>query len=91
MFIGVHKKLERASYCLNNLKTLANDGYLPDGEIEDYKIEILQPAKPPSDITVGGDIYTVNKIGLIIPWIALAIAVAAGSIYLVRRRAFVKK
>jgi hypothetical protein len=39
----------------------------------------------PSD-TVGGDIFTVSKIGLIVPWIALAVIIIAGGIFLYRRR-----
>ncbi|MFC1971289.1 hypothetical protein ACFLV0_05135 [Chloroflexota bacterium] len=42
---------------------------------------------PPPTMSVGGEAYPVNKVGLIAPWMALAMVVAAGSIYLVRRRA----
>jgi len=36
---------------------------------------------------VGGTDYPVNKVGLIAPWIALAVVIAAGGVYLVRCRA----
>jgi len=36
---------------------------------------------------VGGKDYPVNKVGLIAPWIALAVVIAAGGVYLVRCRA----
>ncbi len=38
-------------------------------------------------IAVGGDVYPVNKMRLLIPWIALAIVIIAGVIFLVRRKA----
>ena len=37
--------------------------------------------------SVGGEVYPVNKVGLVVPWIALAAAIAVGGFYLVRRRA----
>jgi hypothetical protein len=46
----------------------------------------LEKAAPPA-MTVGGEAYPINEIGLIAPWIALAVVIAAGGIYLVRRRA----
>ena len=36
--------------------------------------------------TVGGDIYLVNKVALLAPWIGLAVVILAGGIYLIRRR-----
>ncbi|MFC1982790.1 hypothetical protein ACFLV5_03290 [Chloroflexota bacterium] len=36
---------------------------------------------------VGGEAYPVNKLGLLAPWVALAVIIAAGGVYLVRRRA----
>ena len=45
------------------------------------------PTQPPeTTYPVGGDVFTINKIMLIAPWIALAMVIVAGSIYLVRRR-----
>ncbi|MFC1979492.1 hypothetical protein ACFLVS_01255 [Chloroflexota bacterium] len=41
--------------------------------------------------TVGGDVYPVNKISLLIPWIVLTLAIAVAGILLVRRRAFGSK
>ena len=56
-------------------------GFAPNGEIEDYMVEILPPPPP-----VGSEAYPINKIGLIAPWVALAVVIAAGGFYLVRRR-----
>ncbi|MFC2013359.1 choice-of-anchor Q domain-containing protein [Chloroflexota bacterium] len=41
---------------------------------------------PPSGDAVGGDVYPVNKVALIVPWIALAAVILAGGIFLIRRR-----
>jgi hypothetical protein len=46
-----------------------------------------QATKDWTEIAVGGEAYPINEIGLIAPWIALAMVIAAGGIYLVRRRA----
>jgi len=40
---------------------------------------------------VGGQLRPVNKIGLIVPWIALVLAIVAVGILLVRRRALGSK
>ena len=34
---------------------------------------------------VGGDVYPVNKVALMAPWIALAVVITAGGIFLIRR------
>ncbi len=44
------------------------------------------PPEEPGEPVVGIDVYPVNKVSLIAPWIALAISVIAGGIILVRRR-----
>jgi len=44
------------------------------------------PSKPPTT-TVGGDVFPVNKVSLLAPWIVLAVVTLAGSIVMVRRRA----
>jgi hypothetical protein len=48
------------------------------------------PAPPPSPtpptVAVGGEAYPVNKVGLIAPWVALAMVISAGGLYLMRRR-----
>ena len=77
-------------------QNLAPTGEASNGEVEDYLIEILQPptqptptptpSQPPSGDTVGGHIYSVNKIGLLIPWIALAVIILAAGLFLIRRR-----
>ena len=46
------------------------------------------PIAPPlSGNVVGGKVFTVDKIGLIAPWIATGIVILAAGIFLVRRRA----
>jgi len=39
----------------------------------------------PDSIAVGYEVYPVNKVGLVAPWIVLAIVVATGGLYLFRR------
>ncbi|MFC1981426.1 hypothetical protein ACFLVN_04190 [Chloroflexota bacterium] len=45
----------------------------------------------PVPVTVGGEVYPVDKAAILAPWIALAVVIVAGGIYLVRRRAFSSK
>ena len=40
----------------------------------------------PPPPAVGGEAYSINKVGLIAPWLALVIAIAAGGIYVTRRK-----
>ncbi|MFC1968749.1 hypothetical protein ACFLVX_05145 [Chloroflexota bacterium] len=47
---------------------------------------ILPPT--PEDELVGGDVYPVNKVALVAPWIALAAAILAIGVILRRRRAY---
>jgi parallel beta-helix repeat protein len=49
------------------------------------------PTPEPPAIAVGGEICPVNKVALIVTWIALAMIVAAGGFHLVRRRVLVSK
>jgi hypothetical protein len=63
------------------------------GDCEDEPAVCMQPSPPspslPSttpDDTVGGDVYPVDKTGIIAPWIALAVVIIAGGILLIRRR-----
>ena len=44
-------------------------------------------APPPSVPPVGGEAYPINKLGLMAPFLALAMVIAAGGAYLVRRKA----
>jgi hypothetical protein len=37
-------------------------------------------------VAVGGEAFPIDKTELVLPWIALALAIAAGGIYLIRRR-----
>jgi len=68
------------------------DGYALSGEIEDYKIEIKTEELPPSpSLAVGGNVYPVNKMSLLLPWIALALAIIALGILLIHRRVHIYK
>jgi len=40
----------------------------------------------PSEETVGGDVHPVDKVALLIPWIAPAVVIVAAGTYLVRHR-----
>jgi hypothetical protein len=64
------------------------DGYAPDGEMEDYRVFILRPdeEKPEEGEVVGGDVYPVDKTALLAPWLALAVIILAGGVFLIRRR-----
>jgi len=46
----------------------------------------LPAAPPPPPVGVGGEAYPVNKVGILAPWIALAVAIVAGAIFIRRRR-----
>jgi hypothetical protein len=41
---------------------------------------------PPATIEVGGDIYPANTLGVLTPWLVLAIVIAVGTTILIRRR-----
>jgi len=62
------------------------DGYAANGEIEDYKIEIVEPlALPEGPVSVGGDVYPVNKLEILAPWIGLAMLIIGGISWVVLR------
>jgi len=48
----------------------------------DLVLASVAPPPPP----VGGEAYPVNKIGIVLPWVALGLAIMAGSFLVVRRR-----
>jgi len=64
------------------------DGYydwIDDWYVDDVKICYPTPAAP--IVGVGGEAYPVNKISLLVPWIAVAVLLAGGiSWYALRRR-----
>jgi len=70
------------------------DGHDYEGHSMDLAFVITGPAPPPpsepppSGDTVGGDVYPVNKMSLLIPWIVLGIVILAGCVYLIRRRVY---
>jgi hypothetical protein len=63
------------------------DGEAHNGEIEDYKIRIrAQYEQEEPSTVVGGNIFTVNKVGLLAPWVSLAVIILASGLLLYRRR-----
>ena len=58
-------------------RPFASRGYLPGG---------VGGGAPPSE-GVGGEVYPVNKLAVLAPWIALSVTIIVGSIIMVRRRA----
>ena len=59
----------------------------PGAELEDLGTwgDLVLASPPASPPPVGGEAYPVNKIGLMAPWLALAVVIVGG-LYLVRRR-----
>jgi len=55
-----------------------------DLQFEVYGEETLTPAPTP----VGGEVYPVNRIVLVVPWIILAAAIIAGGVFLISRKAY---
>ena len=49
------------------------------------------PAPAPAPKAVGGEAYAVSKVGVAAPFVALAMAIAAGGFYVLRRRAHAVK
>lgn len=81
-----------ARFRISSEEGLSPTGEAYNGEVEDYMIEIEEEEPPPSPEppavgAVGGEAYPINKVGLIVPWIVLAVVIAAGGFYLIRRRA----
>jgi len=56
-----------------------------DLQFEVYGEETLPEA---AHFAVGGEVYPVNKVALVVPWIILAAAIIAGSVFLIRRKAY---
>jgi len=55
---------------------------------EDYELYsgFYRPYQPlPIPEAVGGEVYPVNKVAVLATWIALAVAVIAGGVFLMRR------
>lgn len=53
----------------------------------EWALLTLERIAPPPSVPVGGDAYPIGKFGLMAPWIAFAIFIVAGAVYLVRRKA----
>ncbi|MFC1982561.1 hypothetical protein ACFLV5_02085 [Chloroflexota bacterium] len=55
---------------------------------EDYLLYsgFYGPYQPEESKAVGGNVYMVNKVNILLPWIAIAMVALAGSYYLIRRR-----
>jgi len=54
----------------------------------DLQFEVYGPSAPPPPPAVGGEVYPVNKITLVVPWITLAAAIIAGGVFLITRKAY---
>jgi len=69
---------------------VAHDADTPEDDPEpDEDVTIKAPPAPPVG-GVGGEAYPVNKIAILAPWIAIAMASIAGSFIVVRRRRSVR-
>jgi len=80
--------LTYARFRIDTQGGLIHKGFVIDGEVEDYMIEIVESSAPPEEpVSVGGYVYPVNKLSLLIPWIALAVVILAAGTLLIRRRA----
>ncbi|MFC1983369.1 hypothetical protein ACFLV5_06275 [Chloroflexota bacterium] len=67
-----------------NIMDNADIGSLDNQLFSENVFDWLASARCPPG--VGGEAYPVNKVGLLVPWIALAVVIAAGGVYLVRHR-----
>jgi len=56
--------------------------------LHDVTIEYTIPAPPVVKTTVGGEVYPIDKAGLLLPWLGLSamLVLAAGSLIFIRRR-----
>jgi len=91
----VIKLVNEANDCLLTLSSsdYSNSNYWPKLTITYHIPESSapvpsQPPAPEGEVeTVGVDVFTVDKTGLIAPWITLGVILLAGGIFLVRRKA----
>lgn len=63
-------------------------------DIGAYEYEYVPPPSPPPvppppapPVAVGGEVFPVNKVTLLVPWIVLAVVMIAGGVFLIRRSA----
>ncbi|MFC1982968.1 NosD domain-containing protein [Chloroflexota bacterium] len=61
-----------------------NSPYLDAVDFEPYSTTWIDCS--PESVTVGGDVYPVDKVTLLAPWITCAVTIIAGGVYLIRRR-----
>ena len=56
---------------------------------EDYELHsgFYGPYQPEEPIAVGGEVYPVDKVTVVAPWIVLGVVILVGGIFLVRRKA----
>jgi hypothetical protein len=59
-----------------------------EGFSHGFSLHYCEEEEPPPLLVgaVGGEAYPINKFGLVAPWVALAVAIVTGGLYLVRRR-----
>jgi len=56
---------------------------------DDLEFEVYgEETPPPAPAGVGGEVYPVNRIALVAPWITLAAAIIAGGVFLITRKAY---
>jgi len=56
---------------------------------DDLEFEVYgEETPPPAPAGVGGEVYPVNRITLVAPWITLAAAIIAGGVFLISRKAY---
>jgi len=55
-------------------------------DTDEAAVTVTSAPTPPPVTEVGGEIYPINKVSVLAPWIALSVAILAGTIMAVRRR-----
>ena len=73
-----------------NVERSSDSGFSWDGKTDhDVEFEVYGEETPPPAPAVGGEVYPVNKIALVAPWITLTAIIAGGiGILLIRRKAY---
>ncbi|MFC1929832.1 hypothetical protein ACFLW6_03090 [Chloroflexota bacterium] len=77
---------------IDNTATVSSDDLADESDSEEVPIANMpEKPKPPTVGAVGGEVFPVSKVTLLAPWIALALAIAAIGVLLVKRKAFGSK
>jgi len=61
----------------------------PDGDpitatVTDGEVRVTTPAPPPAPPIVGGTVYPVDKVSILMPWVGLALLLALAGAYVTR-------